>query len=112
MSDKVPTMQDRIEGFGWFFFATTLVAIICGAFWFMSPLGIGFAPQPANPLVPQVANTIYVVSYFGGIPMLLLGQVLSAILAALGWRRGAFIVPLVSLGAFALCVTIVLALFR
>jgi hypothetical protein len=89
---KVSKVQYRTEGFGftWFFIATTFVAIICSFVWCMSPLGIGFAPQPANPSTRQVAVTIYAVSYFVGIPMLLFGQVLSAILAVSGRRRGAF----------------------
>jgi hypothetical protein len=78
----------------------------------MSPLGAGFASGPTNPSIRKFAVTIYGISYFAGIPLLLIGQVLSAILAMLGRKRYAFIVPLASIGAFLVSVIVVLLFFH
>jgi len=109
-----PVQKDKVPGlrFRDFFILTTLVAVVCAAIWHVSPLGIGFANGPTNPLIRKFAVAVYGLSYFVGIPVLVIGQVLSAILAVLGRRRYAFIVPLASIGAFLLSVVIVLLLFH
>jgi len=96
-----------------FFTLTTVVAVIFAAGWYMSPLGLGFvAVWPADPSTRKIAATTYELSYFVGIPMLLIGQVISAILAAFGRRRAAFILPLASIASFTVCAVVVLHLLR
>ena len=80
--------------------------------WYFAPLGLGFAEGPANPLTRRFAAIIFAVSWLGGIPALLIGQVLSAILMALGRTRYAYIVPLLSIGSFLLCAAIVLHFYK
>lgn len=62
-----------------------LFALFLAFGWWMSPFGIGFAV--ADP--PDHAWRTYEVSYFGGIPMMLLGQLAAALLAITGRRRAA-----------------------
>ena len=98
--------------FSSFFMLTTLIALVCAFLWYFAPLGLGFAEGPADPLTQRFAAIIFAVSWFGGIPALLIGQVLSAILMALGRTRHAYIIPLLSIGSFLLCATIVLHLYK
>ena len=95
-----------------FFTLTTVIAIIFAAAWYMSPLGLGFAFRPPDPSIQKIALTTYELSYFVGIPMLLIGQICSAILAASGERRAAFILPLASIALFTVYAVIVLHLFK
>src|SRR5215468_7026906 len=98
--------------FSSFFILTTLIALVCAFVWYFAPLGLGFAEGPANPLTRRFAFIVFAVSWFGGIPALLIGQVLSAILMALGRPRYAYIIPLLSIGSFLLCAAIVLHFYR
>ncbi|MBB4395942.1 hypothetical protein [Bradyrhizobium sp. ERR14] len=98
--------------FPFFFVLTTVLAVLCAFVWFLSPLGFGFAERPTNPLTWKVASTIYSVSYFGGIPALLIGQAVSAILAVFGRTRAAYLVPLLSIASFLLGAGIVSYLLK
>ena len=90
---------------------TTLVAVVCAFVWYFVPLGLGFQEGPANPVTRRVALTIFGVSYFVGIPALLIGQILSAILWFYRRPRDAYIVPLLSIGSFMLCAVTSLFIF-
>jgi hypothetical protein len=86
-----------------FWMLTTLVALVCALAWYFLPLGLGFQDGPTNPTTKRVALTIFAVSYFVGIPALLLGQVLSAVLWFYRRTRDAYLIPLLSIGSFLLC---------
>ena len=105
--DSVARLQ-----FSSFFMLTTLIAVVCAFVWYFAPLGLGFREGPATLLTRRVAAIVFAVSWFGGIPALLIGQVLSAILMALGRTRYAYIIPLLSIGLFLLCAAIVLHLYK
>jgi hypothetical protein len=77
-----------------FFIVTTLIAIVFGIGWYMSPLALGFADWPADPVTREWAERAYHFSYFAGIPMLIAGQVASVVLNARGMYRAAYLVPL------------------
>jgi hypothetical protein len=92
----------RQQYFG-FLMLTTLVALVCAIFWYVLPIGLGFQEGPANPATRRIAATIFAVLYFVGLPALLLGQIISAILWFCRLGRGAYIVPVLSIGSFLLC---------
>src|SRR5215469_11919050 len=73
-----PARAARQQYWGFLIF-TTLLAGVCAFVWFFSPLGLGFQEGPTDPTTRKIALKIFWVSYFVGIPALLLGQVLSAI---------------------------------
>jgi hypothetical protein len=89
----------RRAQFAWYWAITTVVACCAAFVWYISPLGIGFADWPDEPL-RSVVQAVYLGSYFVGIPALLGGQLLSLGLAVFRKRRAAFIVPAISLGLF------------
>lgn len=93
-----------------FLVLTTVVALLLGFLWFMSPLGLGFAEQSADPVRRQWAETVYWLSYFLGIPMLLIGQVVAIICRKRGRKRWSLLIPVLTIGSFALCATLALGL--
>ena len=102
----------HMASFVWFYIFATAVALVFAGVWFMSPLGFGFAPWPADAGLRAFAQGLYQVSYFGGIPALLLGQVVSLALALALTRRSrlAYYVPLTTIGVFGVSVAIVMSL--
>lgn len=86
-----------------FLIVTTLVACVCIFVWLLSPLGLGFQDGPSNPTTKEIALTIFIVSYFVGLPALAIGQVASPILWLYAHTRGAYIIPLLTIGSFLLC---------
>ena len=98
--------------FIWFFALTTVFVLFVGAFWYMSPLGFGFAEWPADPSINKFAQSIYVISYYGGLPLLLFGQVASAIAAISGRYKLAFAIPVFSIGTFTLLAVTVLLMIE
>lgn len=86
-----------------FLMLTTLVALVCAISWYVMPIGLGFQDGPTNPATRRIAATIFAVSYFVGLPALLLGQIISAILWFCCLARAAYIVPVLSIGSFLLC---------
>jgi hypothetical protein len=95
-----------------FHIATTLVALVIGFIWLMSPLGLGFQEWPSDPVTRRIANAAYWLSFFIGLPLLLIGQVGSVILAMTGRMRAAFRLPMVSIGIFILSAAIALMLIE
>jgi len=87
-----------------FLIFTTLFAVVFAFGWYLSPLGVGFQDGPTNPGAKKIALAIYALSYFVGIPALLIGQVVSPVLWFYKHFKGAYIVPLVSISSFLLCV--------
>jgi Na+-driven multidrug efflux pump len=94
-----------------FLILTTLVALVFAFVWLFTPLGLGFQDGPANPAMRNFALAIFAVAYFVGIPALLAGQVLSAILWSYGRARAAYLVPLFTIGSFLLCASAALLIF-
>ena len=106
---------DSIMGFALytvFIVVTTLLVFVACLFWYMSPLGLGFAQWPTNADQRLWADIAYRMSYFIGIPLLVLGQVVSAILEAKGRRRLAYIIPSTTILFFIANVSIVLLLLE
>ena len=64
-------------------------AVFLAFLWWMSPLGLGFAGGPADPVHREWAHRVHAGSYFGGIPMLLAGQLIGIVLAIRGQGRWA-----------------------
>ena len=102
----------HMASFVWFYIFATAVALVFAGAWFMSPLGFGFAPWPADAGLRAFAQGLYQVSYFAGIPALLLGQVVSLALALTRRSRLAYYVPLTTIGVFGVSVAIVMSLMR
>jgi hypothetical protein len=102
----------RVALFVWFHLITTLVALVIGFVWYMSPLGLGFAVWPSDPATREIAYAAYWLSYFIGLPLLLVGQVGSVILAMTGRRRAAFSFPMATIGVFVLSAVIVIILIE
>ena len=102
MATKRLARAETVEYLG-FLLLTTLLAGIFAVFWGLSPLGFGFAAGPTNPTTKIIAVAMISVSYFGGIPALLIGQIASPILWFYGRTRGAYLVPVLSMGSFLLC---------
>lgn len=97
----------RIAQFIWFYVFTTAVALVFAWVWFLSPLGFGFADWTANAGLRAMGQGIYQVSYFVGIPALLLGQAVSLVLALTRRLRLAYYVPVATIGTFSVSVAIV-----
>jgi hypothetical protein len=102
----------RVALFVWFHLITTLVALVIGLVWYMSPLGLGFAVWPSDPATREFAYVAYWLSYFIGLPLLLVGQAGSVILAMTGRRRAAYGFPMVTIGVFVLSAAIVIILIE
>jgi hypothetical protein len=88
-----------------FLLLTTLLAGVFAFVWSLSALGFGFVDGPANPTIKKIALATIAASYFVGMPALLIGQAASPILWFFGRTRGAYVVPLLSMGSFLLCAT-------
>ncbi|WP_147457586.1 hypothetical protein [Paracoccus alkanivorans] len=56
-----------------------LSATLLGAIWFMSPVGLGFASWPDQEISREKAHLIFSISYFIGLPALVIGQLLSIV---------------------------------
>lgn len=69
------------------------VSLLAGAFWYMSPLGMGFVPGPQNPVERALILGIYRFTYFFGIPLLLATAPVSIMLDAKGFERLARTLP-------------------
>lgn len=98
--DPAPAARQLYLGF---LVVTTLLASVCAFVWFVSPLGLGFQAGPTDPTTRKIAFTAFAVSYFGGIPALVIGQVASPIFWFYRRTRGAYLAPLISIGSFLLC---------
>lgn len=72
-------------------------------FWYMSPLGMGFHQWPADREKANQAQSLYLISLNGGIPLLIIGQ-LAAIILAFNDRAG------IALALSAISLTIFLTL--
>jgi vacuolar-type H+-ATPase subunit I/STV1 len=92
--------------------ATTIAALVLSFFWFMSPLGLGFAEQSVDPTRKQWADGIYRLSYYLGIPMLLIGQAFAVICHVRGHCRRGLIISALIIVAFVLCAALALGLRR
>lgn len=104
---------DSITGFVLytsFFVVTTLFALAAAIFWYMSPLGLGFARWPVGGGHRLLADTAFRTSYFVGIPMLLVGQIASAVLESRGRRSLAYAVPSATILFFVANVSLVLSM--
>ena len=88
--------------------ATTLVAAGIAFLWWMSPVGLGFAQWPSEP-IKSIVMSVYQASYFVGIPLLIITQGIAAGLAKLRLRRWAFALPAISITAFSAVASFVLA---
>ncbi|MEO3999555.1 hypothetical protein [Mesorhizobium sp. CAU 1732] len=112
MARETHALRTAIDAllFTLFFIVTTLIAIVFGIGWYMSPLALGFADGPADPVTRDWAERAYHLSYFVGIPMLIAGQIASAVLNAKGMYRLAYLVPSASILLFAGSVAAVLLL--
>jgi len=86
---------------------TSIVSVFLAIIWFMSPLGLGFVtwPEAHRDLFEQ----IYRVSYFGGIPAILIAQIASPFLFAFRKRRMAYWVPAVAITLLVACMTAVIS---
>jgi hypothetical protein len=85
-----------------FLLLSTVLAVVFAIAWGLSPLGFGFAPGPADPIIRKMAVGIIMATYLVGLPALLLGQIASPVLWLCGRTRGAYIVPLACMTSFLL----------
>ena len=91
-----------------FYFVITSIAVAFLAFfWLMSPLGLGFASWPAGNR--NLLQSIYGISYYAGIPAILIAQVISPILFAYRKRKAAYWVPAISIALFLTCAVLILS---
>lgn len=90
---------------------SVIAAVLLGALWFMSPLGLGFAKWPVDG-GPLSAMNIYRLSYFIGLPALAVTQVSSVILVFTRFHRGAFPVSAISLSLLLIAVIYVMHAMR
>ncbi|AQS63459.1 hypothetical protein AGRHK599_LOCUS4871 [Rhizobium rhizogenes] len=95
-----------------FLFATTVVAFILGAVWYLSPLALGFSEWPSDPARRNLIVGLYDISYRAGIPVLIVAQILAIAMKIRGHQRAALIIPSLSLGLFSLCAGTVLVLLN
>lgn len=77
-----------------------LLALMLAAAWWMSPFGFGFVDKPADQTLRTVADLVYGASYFGGIPILLIGQVVGLGLAISGRGKPALRISAMALAMF------------
>ena len=90
---------------------TTLVAFVCAIVGVLLPLGLGFQDGPTNPVTRKIALTLFAIAFYVGIPALLIGQPLSAMLWFYRRRRAAYAIPMMSIGLFLLCFVTALLIF-
>lgn len=99
--------SDTVAGFlvfSLFFAVTTLFVIVASIFWYVSPLGLGFAQWPTDADQRYHASLAYGLSYFVGIPMMVFGQIASAVLESRNKRALAYLVPSVAIVFFVVSV--------
>jgi len=106
----MPSNRASKDLFAWVQVITTLVALIVVPLWYMSPLGLGFADWPRDPLTRNAAAAAYGFSFYIGIPLMLGGQVVAAILARKGKIGVAFRLLLGTFGLFFISAASVLLL--
>ena len=94
----------------YWFFALAISAVL-GLIWIASPLGIGFQGQPNSHFLRAVAQSLYFVSYFAGIPALLGSQIAALIMGLTGNIRIAYRLSLGSLIGFFVLIVIVGSFF-
>ncbi len=68
--------------------------------WYMSPLGLGFHQWSDDPEKANRAQLFYLISWTGGIPLLIFGQLIAIILAFYGRVRMALALSAISLTVF------------
>lgn len=59
---------------------TTVVAIALAFHWCMSPLRLDLKTWPQDPATRDLVNLVYLISYLGGIPLLIIAQVVALLL--------------------------------
>jgi len=90
------------------YFIVSLALALCLALvWYMSPLGMGFAHWPQDHR--DLLQHIYMMSYFIGIPAVLIAQIASPILFAFKKQRAAYWVPAVAIALFVACIAAILS---
>lgn len=107
-----PQSSTRFLVFNVFFIVTTLFVIVFSVIWYMSPLALGFSQWPIDPVKRRWAESAHHMSYFYGIPMLIIGQVASFVLDIKGFHRLAFLVPTATILFFATTAGTALFLLR
>lgn len=78
----------------------------------MSPFALGFQEWPQEPLKRQFAFGVYRVSFFIGLPVLLIGQIASVVQAMRGKYKFAYAIPIFTISVFTACVAVVLTLIE
>lgn len=109
---KSPQSPTRFLLFNVFFIVTTLFVIVFSVVWYMSPLALGFSQWPIDPVKRRWAESAYHISYFYGIPILIIGQIASVVLDIKGFHRLAFLIPTTAILLFAAIAGTVLLLLR
>lgn len=94
-------MRNKKIGFliGWVFLF--LISLVSAFIWLMSPLGIGFN---ANPNIPEstisLGEKLYAVSYFLGIPSLIITQIIAGVMGYKGCIKTAVVLSVLSIIIF------------
>ena len=102
--------NQQIAFFVYWAFALAISAILA-LIWAMSPLGVGFQDQPNSHFLRAVAQSLFVVSYFAGIPVLLGSQIAALIISLTGNIRIAYRLSLGALIGFFVLIVIVGSFF-
>jgi hypothetical protein len=86
----------------------TLAGVVLGFCWYMSPLALGFAQWPTDSETRFWTMILYDLSFYAGIPLVVLGPIAAIVPYRKGFDRAAFAIPLISLATFMVCATGVL----
>lgn len=79
-----------------------------GFVWLLSPLALGFQAWPNDPAALKFAHVIFWFSYWVGLPLLLVGQAGSLLLAIKGNARASYRLPVFTFSVFLMSAAIVL----
>ncbi|MEP7454047.1 hypothetical protein [Phyllobacterium sp. SB3] len=78
----------------------TLAGVVLGLCWYMSPLALGFAQWPTDPVEKYRTAILYDLSFYAGIPLVVFGPMTAIVPYRKGFDRAAFVVPRILLATF------------
>lgn len=81
----------------------TLTGVVLGFCWYMSPLALGFAQWPTDSEMRYWTAILYDLSFYAGIPLVVLAPIAAIVPYRMGFDRTAFAIPLISLVTFMAC---------
>jgi hypothetical protein len=100
---RVPDITIRHILLSFYLTATTILAILLAILWYMSPFALGFREWPTDPAARDSLALVYSLSFYLGIPLVVIAQGAAILLHRRIRDRAAFVTataPIVGFVAF------------